>query len=420
MAEPDVLIVGAGVAGLRCARELYGHGVRVRVLEASDGVGGRVRTDVVDDFLLDRGFQVLLTADPEARAALDYRPLELHGLEPGALVRRGGRFVSVADPLRRPRQALSTALAPVGSAGDKLRIARLAQRARATPAQPLLPNGDVSARLALGAVGFSAEAVEGLLAPLLGGLALDRDLSGSACALEFTLRMLARGVVALPVRGIGAIPEQLATGLPPGTVELGTRVEELAPGPDGVEVVLADGERRGAAAVVVATDGPSAARLTGRLPDPGSVPVTCVWFAAERSPVGEPVLVLDGDGDGPVNHVCEVSAAVPSYAPPGAHLVAATVLHPAGTSSAAVLEAAVRDQLTGWFGTAVEGWRHLRTDRITHARPLHPPGHPADRPVELAPHLYACGDHMDAPCLHGALTSARRAATAVLTGLGRT
>lgn len=421
MAEPDVLIVGAGLAGLQCARRLDEHGVEVQVLEASDGVGGRVRTDVVDGFLLDRGFQVLLTADPEARAALDYRGLELHPFEPGALVRSDGRFVRVTDPFRQPRHAFATALAPVGSVGDKLRIARLRRQAAAASgvvsAEP-----DVSTRSALVAAGFSTRVIDQFLAPLFGGILLDRDLSASRRVFDFVYRMLATGDAALPVRGMGAIPEQLAAALPPGTVELGVEVEAVRPGPDGAEAVLAGGARRTARAVVVATDGPTAARLTGGVPDPGSVGAVCLWFAAAAAPVDEPLIVLDGDQDGPVNNLCVPSVVCPPYAPPGAHLVSATVLGGTGDAPDHLLEAGVRDQLTGWFGGDVEDWKLLRTDRIVHAQPRQPPGHPnpSNRPPEVAPHLYVCGDHMDIASIHGALASAGRAATAVLTGLGRT
>src|SRR3984957_12528376 len=118
--SPDVLIVGAGLAGLCCARELQAKGVSFQVLEASDGVGGRVRTDEVDGFLLDRGFQVLLTAYPEAQSVLDYTALDLHAFEPGAMVRFNGQFWRLTDPIRRPADLLSGLMAPVGTWRDKL------------------------------------------------------------------------------------------------------------------------------------------------------------------------------------------------------------------------------------------------------------------------------------------------------------
>ena len=128
--EGGVAIVGAGLAGLACARTLARAGRACRVLEASNGVGGRVRTDTVDGFRLDRGFQVLLTAYPECRAVFDYGALDLRAFLPGADVRAGGRTSRIVDPWRDPKAALATALAPVGTLADKARIARLRFRVR--------------------------------------------------------------------------------------------------------------------------------------------------------------------------------------------------------------------------------------------------------------------------------------------------
>jgi phytoene dehydrogenase-like protein len=411
----DVYVVGAGLAGLRCARRLHERGVTATVLEAGDAVGGRVRTDRVDGFLLDRGFQVLLTAYPEARSVLDYRELELHPFYPGALVWTGGRFVTVADPFRRHLDGLRTLVAPVGGLGDKLKLASLRRRVVAGSLEELFARPEISTGQALARDGFSDEMVDRLLRPLFGGLLLDRELGASSRMFEFLYRMLALGEAALPTRGMAAIPEQLANGLPPGCVHLGQKVAEVGDG----GLVLAAGERLRARAVVVATDGPTATGLLGEGAAPASAAACCLYFATDRAPIDEPVLVLDGDGAGPVNHLCVPSAVAPTYAPAGAALVSATVLERPGLPRGADLEAAALGQLADWFGSAVVGWRHLATYQIPHAQPAQPPGalDPPARPVRVRPGVYVCGDHRDNASIDGALTSGRRAADAVLEDL---
>jgi phytoene dehydrogenase-like protein len=185
-------------------------------------------------------------------------------------------------------------------------------------------------------------------------------------------------------------------------------------------VLLADGERLPARAVVVATDGPTASELLGgEPPAPGSVAARCLYFAADTAPVDEPVIVLDGDGQGPVNNLCVPSAVAPTYAPPGAALISAAVVSRPGLPKGPDLEAAVLGQLADWFGSGVVAWRHLKTYHIPHAQPAQPPGalDPPERPVRLRPGLYVCGDHRDNASINGALASGRRAADAVLEDL---
>lgn len=143
------------------------------VLEASDGVGGRVRSDVVDGFVLDRGFQVLLTAYPEARRQLDLDALELRCFEPGALVRTGGGFHRVADPFRDPLAAFATLRAPIGGLADKLRMLRLRRTLTGSEVPDLMRAEDVSTRESLESFGFSTGMIEAFFEPLAGGFLLD-------------------------------------------------------------------------------------------------------------------------------------------------------------------------------------------------------------------------------------------------------
>ncbi len=409
--RPEVAIVGAGLSGLACALRLHEAGAPFVVLEASDAVGGRVRTDLVDGFRLDRGFQVLLTEYPEPRRVLDYAALDLGTFEPGALVWKDGRFRALVDPWRRPGKAWAALHSGIGSFRDKLRIAHLRAEVRRGPLEAIFRRPETSTRERLRGAGFSSEMVEAFLRPLFAGILLDHDLRASSRMFDFVFRMLAEGYAAVPAAGMGAIPEQMAARLPRGSIRFDARVASVGPG----KVRLASGEVVEARAVVIAVEGPEAARLTGRLTDPGSRPVTCLYFAAESAPVSEPVLMLDGERRGPVNNLCFPSQVAPAYAPAGATLVSASVLEGSGLSPAAV-EDAVRAQLETWFGPVVRSWRHLRTYHILHAQPdqLPPALDIPERPVRLAPDLFVCGDHRDTASIHGAMVSGRRAAAAFL------
>jgi phytoene dehydrogenase-like protein len=406
----DVIVVGAGLAGLCCARELTAHGQDVLVLERGDDVGGRVRTDEHDGFLLDRGFQVLLTAYPEARRVLDYDALGLRPFLSGALVRRDGRFLPLADPLRRPTELLNTLRDGPGSLLDKLRVARLRLRLGRMSLNEILHAPQTTTAEALRREGFSPAFVEAFWRPFLRGVLLDPELSTSSREFAFVVKLFAGGEAALPAAGMQALPRQVAAGLPPGSVRTGVTVEAVEDG--GVR--LAGGERLTAGTVVVAAEGPEAARLTGAFAAPAPRAATCLYFAAERTPLGEPLLVLDGEGRGPVNNLAVLSDVAPSYAPPGAALISATVVGIPALDDAA-LERAVRDQLRDWFGAQVGDWRLLRTYRIPYALPALIPAEFAEpeRPVRLAPGLLVCGDHRDTASIQGAMASGRRAAAAV-------
>lgn len=407
MNRPDnVIIIGAGLAGLSCARHLQRAGVTVQILEASDGVGGRVRTDIVEGFRLDRGFQVLLTAYPEVKRELNYSALDLRPFYPGALVRVAGKFHRVADPFRRPLDAVSGLFSPVGTFSDKFRVRALRAAARAGTVGDLFRRPQTTTLEKLRAAGCTDSIIERFFRPFLGGVFLERELRTSSRMFEFVFRMFAEGDTAIPANGMGELPRQLAATLPAGSIRLKSPVQSIT----GNEITLAGGEKPAGRAVVVATEGPVAMQLLGEPKPVGSREVTCLYFAAEKPPIAEPILVLNGDGSGPVNNVCVLSNVSPAVAPAGMALVSVSVLGPVKS------EMDVRKQLREWFGDEVSRWRHLRSYHIAHALPELdlPTLKNPERPVQVRPGLYVCGDHRDNASINGAMVSGRRAAEAVL------
>ena len=412
----DVVIVGAGLAGLVCAQDLVRGGVQCRVLEASNGVGGRVRTDEVDGFLLDRGFQVVLTGYPQVQQRFDVDALELCVFEPGAMVRVRGGFHRVGDPLRRPLQIPRTVVAPIGTLADKARLARMVIDVRRHTVRELLRRPETTTAQRLANAGFSNRMIASFWQPLFAGIQLDPRLEVSSRRFDVILRMLAIGATGVPRLGMGALAAQLRSTLPDDTVRLGARVVRV----DESGAVLDNGERVAARVVVVATEGPSAHRLLGaRVPDPGSRAAACCWFAAPSAPLPGRTLILDGETSGPAKNVAVMSEVSPSYSPPGRALVAAAVPGPDALDPTVTVR--VRDQLARWFGSTTSDWEHLRTDVIPHGQPAQrPPFGPKQR-VALGGGLFVCGDHRDTASTQGAMYSGERTAAAVLRHLhGRT
>lgn len=401
-----VCVVGAGLAGLAAAVSIDARGHSVTVVEASDGVGGRVRSDVVDGYTLDRGFQILLTAYPVAQRVFDFDELDLRRFHAGSLVQLDSGRVTVGDPLRRPGDLLDTVRAPVGSPVDKARLLAWRRRVLSGSLDELWKRGECTTNTRFTDLKFSDPFVEQFLRPLFAGITLDPKLEVTSRFTEFVFRMLATGYGAVPARGMGALGEQLAARLPEGSIRLDTPVEAV----DANGATVAGGERIEADAVIVATDMDSAASLV-ETPTFGWNAVTTRWYGSDEAPFDEPLLLLNGTGDGLVNNVAVMSNVSPAYAPAGKHLTA--VSHP-GLPNGEADDRAVEAQLRGWFGGGVTEWELLRTDVVPHAQPRHLPGEAVPAKPRLERDVWVAGDHRHNPSINGALQSGRAAARSVL------
>jgi phytoene dehydrogenase-like protein len=418
-----ILVVGAGVAGLTCAKMLTEAGQEVRVLEASDHVGGRVWTDhSADGFLLDRGFQVLFTAYPSARQQLDFEALRLHEISPGVVLIRNGVWHTLGNPWK-PLPLLGPTLSnPLLSFGDKLRTARLRRYVRRRSLETIfkgpIKGGDKSTYAELRRRHLrEARFIDNFARPFFGGMFLDHELNTSARVLYFLIKMLASGKVALPDQGMGAIAEQLAAALPAKAIYLETRVEGIVQA-DGraVGVILTGGEEMQGDAIVIATDAENAGRLISGAPPSEMIPVTCVYFGTTESLYSGPRLLLNANPEAFVNHAMQISNACPAYAPKGQHLLSLCVLGLPSLDEAELVARCLED-IASWFPDKDLGkLRHLATYRIRAAQFRQPPGIFAALPSNQTgvEGLILAGEYTESSSIQGAMLSGEKAATLVL------
>ena len=426
MSAVAVVVVGAGLAGLAAAGHLTRHGVDVTVLEASDGVGGRVRTDLVDGFRFDRGFQLYNPAYPEGARVLDHEALDLRPFVAGAriVVNRAGRrrVDRVADPRREPSWLVPSLVARIGSPVSTARFGAYAVSRAVRSVASLQSDPDVTTEEALRRAGADRMLMERVLRPFLSGVFLDSELTTSRRFLDVVLKSFVRGTPGVPALGMARIPEQLATGL---DVRLGHRVASVSAGAvsgwtvSGWTVDVVGGDAHRAEAVIVATDPATAAGLIPEIHAPAARSVTTWYYrptcAHEDLADGQAVLILDGDRRGPLVNTVVLTHAAPDYAPAGTALISASAL---GVWDTPAHEKAVREHLAWLYGVPTRDWELLASYPIPYALPAMGVPFELQRPVRTAGGLYVAGDHRDTSSIQGALVSGRRAAHALLANLG--
>lgn len=405
------VIVGAGLAGLTCAKVLAEAGQPFVLLEAADRPGGRVISDRTrDGFVLDRGFQVLLDSYPAARKHLDFRALGGGRFRSGAMFVGVGRPRTLENPLRRPWAALGAMRGGVLSVPDQARLVRLVAKLAAGTR-----GGDVSTQGLLQSCGFSEAFFVRFARPFFGGVLLDPALGTSSRLFGSYLRYFATGSAVLPAEGIGGIPAQLASRLPAGSVRYRARVVELHHRdgkPSGT--VLEDGNVVESDRIVLALDEPSTCRLLGRGEPRGALGTAVHYFRADRAFYQGGWLCLPPRrAESPVLHAALVSNVAPTLAPMGAHLWSVTVLpdHPRAADADFVAA-----QVASWFGASGADLRPLGFVRVPYAVPGQPPGF-ADRPApwgDVPPEIVVAGDAVCGASIQAVMAGGEAAAKKVI------
>jgi protoporphyrinogen oxidase len=291
-----ITIIGAGISGLITAIELEKLGFNQTIIEASDRVGGRVKTDVVDGLQLDHGFQVLLEAYPQAKKYLNYKTLELQKLIPGAVIYKNGKSTLIGDPLRDFSLLLPTLVADVGSIKDKLSIFKLNLAMKNKSLVAIFDSEQVSTVQYLKAKGFSDRIIQNFFKPFFSGIFLETDLRTSSAMFEFTYKMFGEGLAVIPKEGIQAIPNQLKSQLTKTVFKFNTKVKTVEEG----RIVLEDDSVITSDIIIIAAD---ASKILGLAKPIAWKACDNLYFEVEQNILKKPIIGLVADPEALINNI---------------------------------------------------------------------------------------------------------------------
>lgn len=407
-AKYPVIIIGAGLAGLTAAKTLHESNTNFLLIDAAAEVGGRVQTEVIDGYLLDKGFQVLLTSYEEAQNQFNYGSLELASFIPGALVRKSNAFHYVADPLRVPSSIISTLKAPVGSLRDKIKLGLLSLQSKKINFSSNKETENITALQALHNEGFSDSMIDYFFKPFFSGVFLDQELSVRADFFYYLFKKFGSGLASLPKHGISALPKQLVGNLPQDSLRLSTKVKSL----NNKTVILDDNSHLEAESIILAVNRESVEKLMN-LPKSENRETTCFYFESSGLDWIKNRLVVNASGNGNICNLCVPNLVQTSYAPQNKQLLSVSTLKDIKSNSHSP-EQIIRQELKLWFGSKAENFKHIKTYRIKNALPKI---WGDDSLQNLNSNFIYCGDYTEQPSIQGALSSGGKAALKAISKL---
>ena len=401
--ETQVIIIGAGMSGLSAGIALKKQGIDFKILEATDQVGGRMKTRTVDGYLLDAGFQVMLTTYPELRNTLDYKALKLQHFDPGAIILdKNGSSSQLGDPLRKISSLFPTLLSRVGSISDKMKILKLTRQLKSTSVDEIFEQEDKTTLEKLTEFGFSKQIIHTFFRPFFSGIFLENKLSTSSKMFDFVFKMFAEGSAAVPQAGIQAIPRQIAETLGRENILFSHKVNVI----DKNRVNCVNGEVITGTHILLASE---PTKFTSQLFGDNSkfVSTTNLHFVAEQDPIGKKLIALNSRENNIVNNLCTISNVATSYASQG-HLISVSTV---GLQEMSNIESLVKNELKTWYKNA-ETWSLIDVQHISKALPN-------QNLVRLNPEIvrngqvWLAGDYMTNGSVNGAMRSGRMVAEAI-------
>uniref|UniRef100_UPI004047F778 NAD(P)/FAD-dependent oxidoreductase n=1 Tax=Algoriphagus sp. TaxID=1872435 RepID=UPI004047F778 len=408
MSEKKIYIVGAGLSGLIAALELEKAGLSAVILEASDRIGGRMKTDLEAGYRFDHGFQVLNTAYPEAKRYLDFQALQLKNFDPGAIIFEGKDSYILTDPLRNPLKLVGMAVSRVGTFLDKVRVFTLTQELKKKSPETIFSEPSLPTHEYLKNYGFSDAIIANFFRPFFRGIFLEKDLETSSRMFEFVFKMFSQGYAAVPAKGMGQIPEMIKSQLQTTEIKLNTPVASV----EGENILLSDGTKIKADRIIVAVQPDLVMKqLEGQFAPARKV--INLYFAAPKSFLGRPMIGLL-TGKRVINNFVFMEDVSKEYAPIGKSLLSVTVLE--STLAEKELIKVIQSELEELSGMKAEHFKHLKTYFISHALPQ-----VGDlkfsipfTECKVLDQVFLAGDYLLHGSINAAMTSGRVAAEAVI------
>jgi hypothetical protein len=375
MLDKEVTVIGAGLAGLSAALTLQGAGRLVRVIEASDRVGGRVASDVIDGFTLDRGFQLINSQYPELKRLKVMEEVDFIAAPRAVEISLGENRIVLGDPRSHPLSAFSSETGSLTSKVNFLRYLYSHSNVSISVEDELQKLGDLYKKV---------------LCPFLTGVFLTSPANVNAVIGKEIIRSFISGKPGIPTRGVGALPEALAKRL--SNIELGRNINSL-------------NELTGP--VIVATDVTTAAQLLDMTSVPKLATSTTWYHEIPTQLTSSKCLVIDGQKRGPVVNSIAISNLAPSYAPAGKTLLSSTTVEFASESE-------VRRHLALLWGADSSDWSLIAKYEIPKSLPIFAPGAQGVTSAKISNNIYVAGDYRSTPSQNGALLSGRLAAEELL------
>ena len=403
--KPTITIIGAGISGLTAAVYLHKKGFKVAILESSDRVGGRIKTDLVNGFRLDKGFQVLLTEYPETKALLDYEKLKLKRFLPGATVLYDDGQFEIADPFRRPSATFATMFAPVGSLKDKINTLFLKNKLVKIAIPDIFKQKEQTTLQQLSDYGFSQKMIDRFYKPFFSGIFLENDLTTSSNMFDFVMKMFSEGDAAIPELGMEEIPKQLLAMLPENSIQYNVKVSKF----NNNKIICENGQVFETDKIVIATEASGFAKNYIQENRTKSQKVTGVYFEAKVAPTNKAVVVLNASSNKKwANNLIVLTNVSKHYAPIGKVLISVSCNGIPNVTDE-VLATNMNTELKTWYGNQVDDWKMIKTYRIEYALPNQDniTNDLTKSEIQINENLFICGDHLLNGSINAAMKSGR-------------